>query len=61
MPGLNAIVEGITRRVNAHKTRHQKDGADEVFVIHGDVEGGLIGGVEEALDNTHSDLDGGEI
>lgn len=32
MPALNAIIEGIVRRLNAHKSRHEADGADEIDV-----------------------------
>ena len=30
MPGINAIIDGIIRRLNAHASRHQNDGADEI-------------------------------
>jgi len=30
MPSLNAVIEGIVRRLNAHKARHQDGGADEI-------------------------------
>ncbi len=32
MPGMNEIIEGIIRRVNFHRTRHEEDGADEVSI-----------------------------
>ena len=30
MAGLNAIIAGITQRLNAHKARHENGGADEI-------------------------------
>lgn len=30
MPGVNAILDGIIRRLNAHASRHQDGGADEI-------------------------------
>ncbi len=32
MPALNAIIEGIVRRLNAHASRHQDGGADEIIL-----------------------------
>jgi len=55
------ILHSIVARLNAHKTRHEKDGADEMCVVLGDIDGGDIGGPTEAMDSAQCDLDGGVI
>jgi len=54
--------------VSAHKTRHQKAGADEIeitglkgFFHHGNIDGGDLNGCYEAMDNLDSDFDGGAL
>ena len=70
MPTTWTTVTDIIKLAD-HKLRHQKSGADEIVVtglwgdevyfLNGNIDGGIISGILEAMDYLDKPLDGGAM